>query len=239
VLKADFVSLHVPLTGPEDSRYPTRHMIGAAELAAMRPEAYLLNTSRGAVVDSEALAAALEEGALAGAVLDVYEGEPEPPEELIRLPELATPHIAGYAVEGKRRGAVVIYEAACRALGVEPVDTSGVMTRGFAPPEGQQVDFDGAGADAAAADRAVRALLRAAYDIEATSAELKATLGHEDRGARFDQMRREHDRHELAVYRVGFGGSVAGPLRERIGRRLEGFGVQVAGQGAHYVLRPR
>ncbi len=67
---SDFISLHVPLTAE------THHLIGDVELRLMRPTAYLINTSRGAVVDEAALVAAIQEGRLAGAGLDVYEQEP-------------------------------------------------------------------------------------------------------------------------------------------------------------------
>lgn len=76
---ADFVSLHCPST-PE-----TRHLMNAERIGRMQPHAFLVNTSRGDVVDQLALAAALREGQLAGAGLDVYEGEPNVPEELIAL----------------------------------------------------------------------------------------------------------------------------------------------------------
>src|SRR5207302_1785494 len=69
--EADFVSLHVPLT-PE-----THHLIGTPELAAMKRTAVLVNTSRGPVVDEAALAAALRDGQIFAAGLDVFEGEPE------------------------------------------------------------------------------------------------------------------------------------------------------------------
>ena len=68
--EADFVSLHVPLSEE------TRHLIGAAELSRMKPTAYLINTARGPVVDEKALLAALQQGVIAGAGLDVYENEP-------------------------------------------------------------------------------------------------------------------------------------------------------------------
>ena len=68
--RADLVSLHVPLDAS------TRHLLGKKELAQMKPHAVLVNTSRGAVVDDAALLAALEEGAIGGAALDVVEGEP-------------------------------------------------------------------------------------------------------------------------------------------------------------------
>jgi glyoxylate reductase len=86
--RADVVSLHVPAT-PE-----TRHMIDAAELAAMRPASVLVNTARGSLVDSAALAVALREGAIGAAGLDVYEDEPSVPEELLRAPRcVLLPHI--------------------------------------------------------------------------------------------------------------------------------------------------
>jgi D-3-phosphoglycerate dehydrogenase / 2-oxoglutarate reductase len=93
---ADVVSLHAALT-PE-----SHHLIGAAALARMRPTAFLVNTARGGLVDAAALLAALDAGALAGAALDVLEGEP--PDELgwrlVRHPRVvATPHAAWYSEE--------------------------------------------------------------------------------------------------------------------------------------------
>lgn len=86
---SDFVSIHAPL------RSDTRHLIGARELSLMRPNAFLINTARGAVVDEEALAAALESGAIAGAGLDVFEREPEIHPRLLQLDNVVlAPHIA-------------------------------------------------------------------------------------------------------------------------------------------------
>ncbi len=88
--EADFISLHVPLT---DS---TRHLIDAASLAAVKPTAVLINTSRGPVVDTDALYEALARGQLAYAALDVTDPEPLPPDHrLLALPNcLVVPHIA-------------------------------------------------------------------------------------------------------------------------------------------------
>ena len=90
---ADYVSLHVPLT-PE-----TRGLINATRLAQMKPTAYLINTSRGAIIDEDALLAALEGGQIAGAALDVMSSEPPRPDHpLLRHPRvIATPHIAFYS----------------------------------------------------------------------------------------------------------------------------------------------
>ena len=88
--RADFVSLHVPRTAQ------TRHLIGEAELRAMRPTAVLVNTARGDVVDQGALRRALQERRIAGAALDVTDPEPLPPDDpLYRMDNvLITPHIA-------------------------------------------------------------------------------------------------------------------------------------------------
>jgi glyoxylate reductase len=93
---ADVVSLHVPLTEE------TRHLIGERELGLMKPAAYLVNTSRGPVVDEAALARALEEGRIAGAALDVFEREPDVEPTLLRLENVVlTPHL-GSATHGAR-----------------------------------------------------------------------------------------------------------------------------------------
>lgn len=93
--QSDFVSLHLPST-PE-----TRHLIGAAQLALMKRTAYLINTSRGAILDERALAEALSDNRLAGAALDVQQQEPpdvaDPPFNDPRV--IITPHAAFYSVE--------------------------------------------------------------------------------------------------------------------------------------------
>ncbi|MCU0723958.1 MAG: D-glycerate dehydrogenase [Planctomycetes bacterium] len=92
--ESDFLSIHVPLT-PQ-----TRGMIGAAELAAMKPGAILVNTARGPVVDEKALAAALASGRLRAAGLDVYEREPQVEPALLALPNVVlAPHVGSATVE--------------------------------------------------------------------------------------------------------------------------------------------
>jgi len=94
--KSDFISLHVPLTPA------THHLIGADAFRLMRPTAFLINTSRGPVVDEAALVAALKEGRLAGAGLDVYEHEPQVHPGLREVRQVVTlPHL-GSATLGTR-----------------------------------------------------------------------------------------------------------------------------------------
>ena len=102
---ADFVSVHVPLL-PE-----TRRLINAATLAKMKPGSYLINTSRGPVVDEAALVAALDAKQIAGAALDVFENEPKAHPALIaRKDVILTPHIASASVETRTKMAVIAVE---------------------------------------------------------------------------------------------------------------------------------
>ena len=113
VSRADVVSLHCPLT-PE-----TRHLVNADVLAAMKPTAALVNTSRGAVVDEAALVAGLEAGSIAGAALDVFEHEPAVTEELLALENVVlTPHIAS-ATRETRLAMGMLVVSALRAVLLE------------------------------------------------------------------------------------------------------------------------
>ena len=99
---ADFVSVHVPLLRPEESATPTYHLFNEKTLKLMKSTAYLVNTSRGPVVDEAALARALRENWIAGAALDVYEKEPLPSDSPLRNPAIADccrllPHFASAA----------------------------------------------------------------------------------------------------------------------------------------------
>ena len=102
--QADILTLHVPLADPP-SPHPTRHLVDASVLASLPPSALLPNASRGAVVDSDALLAALSSSRLAAAIVDVWEREPAP-HPLLAHPSLraCTPHIAGYSIEGLLAG---------------------------------------------------------------------------------------------------------------------------------------
>ena len=114
---AHVVSLHLPLN-PE-----TAGLIDAAALAAMKPHAILINTARGGLVDEPALFAALSEGRLRGAGLDVFADEPVPPDNpLLRLPNLVvTPHLAWLTAETLARSLAVIGENCRRLRDGEPL----------------------------------------------------------------------------------------------------------------------
>lgn len=104
---ADIVSLHCPLTAE------TKGMIGKEQLAQMKKTAFLINTARGGVVDQDALAAALSDGQIAGAALDVFDKEPPLPEDhpLLHAPNtIVTPHIGFASVESLEQRADIVFE---------------------------------------------------------------------------------------------------------------------------------
>ena len=115
--ECDIVSLHVPLN---DS---TRGLIGADQLSLMKSGALLINTSRGPVVDSQALADALKRGKLGGAAVDVFENEPPIPADhpLLSCPNLiATPHVAFATKEALYKRAIIVFENIARYLDGDP-----------------------------------------------------------------------------------------------------------------------
>ncbi|GMU23043.1 MAG: D-glycerate dehydrogenase [Phycisphaerae bacterium] len=109
--ESDFVTLHVPLTDQ------TRHLIGDRELALMKSSAFLINTSRGPVVDERALVRALRERRIRGAALDVYEEEPQPAPGLIELDNVVCiPHLGSATESTRSRMATMAAENLVAAL---------------------------------------------------------------------------------------------------------------------------
>jgi phosphoglycerate dehydrogenase-like enzyme len=110
--QADFVTIHCPLNGE------TRSMIGAAQLALMKPSAFLVNAARGGIIDEAALCAALQERKIAGAALDVVENEPPGREHpLFKLDNILwTPHLGAVTREASKRGEWGAAEEAIRVL---------------------------------------------------------------------------------------------------------------------------
>lgn len=113
--EADFISLHVPLSEA------TRHLIGPRELARMKSTAYLINTSRGPVVDEAALLAALQQGTIAGAGLDVYEREPVILSGMEQLSNVVLlPHLGSATLDARIRMGMICVENIAAVLGGRP-----------------------------------------------------------------------------------------------------------------------
>jgi len=197
VLHADILSLHVPLTGA--GPYPTRQMFDRQVLARLSAGQYLINTSRGGVVCGPDLKAALAGHRLRGAILDVWEGEPEIDAGLLDLVELGTAHIAGSSIEGKARGTAMVLEELCRHFGLSPQwdpRNSEPAPKLLRPENG------------AAGQDAVWSVVRQAYDIRGDDERLRALVrsGGESMAAGFDRLRDGYAlRPEFARFAVATG----------------------------------
>jgi erythronate-4-phosphate dehydrogenase len=176
--EADILTLHVPLTreGPD----ATVHLFDKDRLADLKlRKPVLINTARGAVVDNKALLKAIDGEWLRGAVLDVWENEPNISPELLDVVDIGTPHIAGYSFDGKVNGAHMIYEAVCKFFKLPPTWTPKLPP----PPVPRHRMFLEAGMDD---EDALHDAIHRVYDITADDAALREDL----RG--FDKLRAEY-----------------------------------------------
>ena len=122
LLGCDFITMHTPLT--YDGVDKTSHLADEKFFDSISNKAFFINTSRGGVMDTGALKNALEQNRISGAVLDVWENEPNIDGKMILKAELSTPHIAGYSYDGKIAGMIMIYNAACKCFGLEAKHTT-------------------------------------------------------------------------------------------------------------------
>jgi len=111
----DFTTLHTPLTFEGIDK--TFRLADERFFNSLKAGSVLINTSRGGVVDSSALKASIETGSLKAVVLDVWENEPNIDTELLQMVDIGTPHIAGYSLDGKVTGMIMIYKAVCEYFG--------------------------------------------------------------------------------------------------------------------------
>jgi erythronate-4-phosphate dehydrogenase len=117
---SDIVTLHVPLNVVGEDC--TWHLFDEKSFKKMKKGTWFINTSRGEVTESSALKNALESGKLAGAVLDVWENEPDIDLDLMAKTFLATPHIAGYSTDGKANGTSMVVNALCKKFKLPLMD---------------------------------------------------------------------------------------------------------------------
>ncbi|WP_312596172.1 4-phosphoerythronate dehydrogenase PdxB [Stutzerimonas nitrititolerans] len=183
--ECDVISLHTPLI--LEGEHATFHLLDQARLERLRPGAWLINASRGAVVDNAALREQLAQRPDIQAVLDVWEGEPQVDVALAELCWIATPHIAGYSLDGKLRGTAQIYQAFCASRGLEPkVELAELMPE--TPLRG--LSF----AETASPEDMLATICRAVYDPRRDDAAFRRSLAGDDeqRRAGFDRLRKQY-----------------------------------------------
>lgn len=115
--KADIITFHTPLT--KTGKFPTFHLADEKFFKSLKRRPIIINAARGAVIETPALIQALKEGRVSAAAIDCWEGEPEISYELLKMAEIATPHIAGYSREGKLRATEAVIKAVADELNLE------------------------------------------------------------------------------------------------------------------------
>ena len=168
--RSDIITLHVPLS--REGEDATWHLFDAERIGKMSPSQILVNSSRGPVVDNAALKQALKARAIAGGVLDVWEGEPDLDPELVSLLDITTPHIAGYSADGKANGTAASVRTVSEVLGLPLTD----WFPGDIPSPSMSLEFS---IDAAGKTRqeVLSEAVLYTYDVLEDSGRLRGNLG--------------------------------------------------------------
>ncbi|MBK5354998.1 4-phosphoerythronate dehydrogenase PdxB [Pseudomonas sp. TH41] len=198
--QCDVISLHTPLK--KHGAQTTWHLFDKNRLNQLKPGTWLINASRGPVVDNAALRQVLLQREDLQAVLDVWEGEPEVDVALAELCVLATPHIAGYSLDGKQRGTAQIYQAYCEFLGQSAqVSLSDLLPAPWLSHVSLNADSDPAWA--------LAMLCRGVYDPRRDDADFRRSLvgNVNEQRAAFDALRKHYpQRREIDGLQVRIDG---------------------------------
>lgn len=214
IAESDVISLHTPLE--KNGEHPTWHLFNALNLPLLRPGTILVNSARGSVIDNQALLELLNERNDVTAVLDVWEGEPDISLPLLARAAVATPHIAGYSLDGKVNGTLLVYEAMCQHFNLpRKLDVSTLL------PEGDTLE-----AAAALGDHFEKAcqMVTLAYDVLRDDHAFRQVMteNNKNRASSFDALRKNYPvRREFGVTKIRLSGR-----DESLERVLSAFGFK-------------
>ncbi|HBG40521.1 MAG TPA: 4-phosphoerythronate dehydrogenase PdxB [Porphyromonadaceae bacterium] len=203
--EADIITLHTPLT--KTGTYATYHLVDENFLNHAGKKPFIINSCRGAVADNRALVHALESGKIAGTVIDCWENEPDIDRDLLRLSDIATPHIAGYSADGKWAATRMSLENVNEFFhcGISPIQLSALPT----PPDPEINLMD------VPVEERLAVAVRLTYDPAKETQQLKAAP------ERFYYFRSHYPlRREYAAYEVV-------NVDEPTARLLHDFGFKV------------
>jgi erythronate-4-phosphate dehydrogenase len=190
VLQADIITLHVPKT--DTGPYPTVHMFNEAILRKLNQQQILLNASRGEVIDNRALLELARKNLSPALVLDVWENEPNIDKQLLPYVEIATPHIAGYSLDGKTRGTEMLYQAFCKQFAFDVEHSADKFSAKAALNKvviSQPLD-----------QSLIKSLMHFVYDVRRDDALFRQRI---DQADGFDTMRKTYqERRELSTLSV-------------------------------------
>lgn len=213
----DFVTIHTPLT--REGIDKTYHLADTGFFSRLKRGVVFLNAARGAVVDSGALQAAIQADRLQAVVLDVWEREPNIDTDLLEVVDLGTPHVAGYSLDGKVAGMIMIYRSLCEHFGLTPrLDVQDFLPEPHVPR--LEIEAGGIGEE----DRLASAVEKV-YCITRDDRNLRQIVHHppEDRGRFFDALRKDYPvRREFHNTTV-----ILDHPQEALVRKLRGIGFKV------------
>lgn len=213
--KSDIITCHVPLQ--KDGPYATYHMFDKERIAKLRKDQFLINSSRGPVVDNAALKDALKTKSIAGASLDVWENEPNIDTELMDLLYTATPHIAGYSLDGKANGTTMSVQAIARKFNLPCKDWH--VTDIPLPAQDVCFTIDVTGKTAA---EIIQEAILYTYDIKNDDKRLRASV------STFEKQRSDYPvRREFPAFTVTLDGALTPELIEECVETLEEIGFNV------------
>lgn len=212
---ADILTLHVPLN--KNGLYPTRHLADCRFFAQVRPGVILVNAARGEVTDSEALLMALDSGMVGDCILDVWEQEPDISRVLLQRAALATPHIAGYSLDGRLRGTEMIYREACNFFELDTAWTPEPLPE----PETPVLELDARGLSD---EEALWRIAGRAYDLLRDDALLRrGLLQPVALGVHFNRLRSSYPvRREFSAYTVNLSHG-----EDRLLKKIQSLGFSV------------
>ena len=188
ILDCDIISLHTPLTTVGD--FPTYHMFNQQVLEQLKPDSLLINAGRGAVIDNTALVKTLKQPNNPQVALDVWESEPQINEHLLDLVSIATPHIAGYTIEGKLRGTTMLSEALANYLSNYSTQSTSILN------DTLKVPLNSSGRD-------LNKLLLACYNVADDDQRMRKTLQSGNLAEGFDLLRKNYpQRREYSHFKV-------------------------------------
>ena len=212
----DFITFHTPLTFEGQDK--TYHLADEKFFKSLKHRCVFINASRGGVVDSSALKSAIRSGRLRAVVLDVWENEPDIDIELLKMVDIGTPHIAGYSLDGKIAGMIMIYKAACEYFDLEPkFDMEDFLPEPAVP----ELEIK---PDVANDQDALLIAVQKIYRIDKDDTRLRRFLNkpEEDRGKYFDSLRKNyHVRREFQNTSV-----IVKDVNSSLANKLIGIGFQ-------------
>jgi erythronate-4-phosphate dehydrogenase len=213
----DFVTLHTPLTFEGENK--TFHLADDIFFKSLKKGCIFINASRGGVVDSGALKTAIEESRLQATVLDVWENEPNIDTKLLEMVDIGTPHIAGYSLDGKVAGMIMIYKATCEYFGLEAkFDIDSFLP---APAVPELKINPNSGSEQGVLLGAVEKI----YDIKADDIRLRRMLEEsaKEGGKYFDSLRKNYPvRREFQNTRI-----IVEDINSSLAEKLKGIGFKV------------